>query len=144
MITSCSICRVGFISVQGNRGVRLDAARSTVGRFGGSLCQGNLTKAIEDASENQLKFDCEKTLKVKLKGFPNLSKSIHNSSKLDAKTDIEKEIETYLKKHVFLMCKNMKHIIQILFFQGFADCVRKRKRYQTTIKHDTNIHFKID
>ena len=48
-----------------------------------------------------------------------------------------------IKNHVFLMC-SCKLIVKTLVFEGFAACVRERKRYQKTINNDTKIPSQID
>ena len=37
-----------------------------------------------------------------------------------------------------------KFIVRVIVLEGFAGCMRERKRYQTNIKHETKFHAKID
>ena len=42
------------------------------------------------------------------------------------------------------MVKPLKTIVKTSVCEGLTGCMRERKRYQTNIKNDAQIHLKID
>ena len=54
-----------------------------------------------------------------------------------------KQIMEIMKIMFFWCVKTCKFIFKTMVVEGFAVCVRERKRYQTNIKNETKIHLTI-
>ena len=74
-----------------------------------------------------------------------------NGTEIDAQSQQQsmpkqaaKKMMEIIKTHVCLMCKNLNKLFKTMVFEGLSGCVRKQKRYQTTIQNYTQINLKID
>lgn len=82
--------------------------------------------------------DCEKTWNV-----IGDKTDANNYQKL-MPTLVTKQIINIIKHHVFWIVKSCEFIAKTTIVDGLESCARERNRYQTLIKHGTQIHPVID